>query len=61
MNNTFSLAQISKTRSLDSNRILRQYKLALMARFVEVKSINTKLRQDQIAKDLGCSTSTLQR
>ena len=61
MKNTISLEQISKTGNLESNLILRQYKLELMARFMEIKFVNPKLRQDQIANELGCSTSTLQR
>ena len=32
-----------------------------MARFMEIKSLNPKIRQDQIAKELGCSSSTLRR
>ena len=32
-----------------------------MAKFVEIKSVNPRLRQDQIAKEIGCSSSTLQR
>ena len=61
MSTTFSLEQISKTRSLDANLILRQYKLDLMFRFMEPKSINPKLRHDQIAKNLIFSPSTVQR
>ena len=61
MNNTVSLQQISRTDNLDSNLILRQQKLDLMARFMEIKSVNLILRQDQIAKELGCSSNTLQR
>ena len=61
MNHTSSSEQISKTSSLDSNLILRQYKLDLMARFMEIKSVNPKLRQNQIAKELGCSGSILKR
>ena len=61
MKNTFSLEQISKTGSLDSNLITREYKLDLMARFMGIKSMNPKLRQDQIAKEIGFSSSTLQR
>ena len=38
----------------------RQYKLDLMARFMEIKSVTPRLRQDQKNK-LGCSSSTLQR
>ena len=48
MNNTFSLEQISKTGNLDANLILRQYKLDIMARFMETKSNNPKLTQKQI-------------
>ena len=48
--NTFSLEQISKTANVDFNLILRQNKLDLMARFMEKKFVNPKLRQDQIAK-----------
>ena len=61
MNHTFSLDQKSKTGNLDSNFITRQYKLHLMARFMEIKSVNTKLKQSEIAKELGCSFSTLKR
>ena len=61
MNKTFSLGQKFKTASLDINIMLRQYKLNLMARFLEIKSVNPKLKQSEIAKELGCSSSTLQR
>ena len=61
MINTFSLEQISKTGSLDSNLITLQYKPNLMAWLMEKKTINTKLKQDQIAKELGCSSSTSQQ
>ena len=61
MNNTFSLKQISKTGNLDANLILRQYKLDIMARFMETKSNNPKLTQKQIAKSLGYSDSTVKR
>ena len=61
MNNTFSLEQLSKTGSFDFNLIFRQYKPDLLAGFMEIKSLNPKLGQDQISKELGCLTSTLQR
>ena len=57
----FSSEQISKTGNLDANLILRQNKLDLMSRFMELKSINPKLGQDQIAKEVSYSCSTLQR
>ena len=50
MNNTFSLQQISQTGILDSNLIMRQYKLDMMARFMEMQAINPTLRQPEIAK-----------
>ena len=35
MNNTFSIQKISKTGNLDKNLISRQYKINLMAKFME--------------------------
>ena len=61
MNNTFSSRQIPQTGNLVSNLITRQYKLDLMARFSEKKSVTPKIKQDQMARDLGCPSSTLQR
>ena len=53
MNNTFSLEQISKTGNLNADLILRQYKLDIMARFMERKSECPRLTQEQICKELG--------
>ena len=50
MNNTFSLKQISQTGNLESKLILRQCELNLLARFMEIKSINPQRRQDQTEK-----------
>ena len=61
MNNSFSLQQIKKTSNLDANLISRQYKLNLMADFMRVKYENPKMKQSQIANQLGLSSSTLQR
>ena len=61
MKNTFSLEQMSKFSNLDANLILRQYKLDLMSRFTEIKSFNPKTKQSEKAKELGCSSSSLQR
>ena len=55
------MQQISQTRNLDSNLTSRQYKLNLMAGIMEVKSINPKPKQYEIAKVLGFSSSTLKR
>ena len=61
MNDTFSLEQMSKTENLDANFIVRQYKQYLMSSLWRSKSFNPKLTQDQVANQLGCSGSTLQR
>ena len=61
MNNTFSLQQISKTGNLDSNLISRHYKLNLMANFLRMKNEKRKLKQSEIANQLGYSSSTLQK
>ena len=61
MNNIFSPQQISKTGNLDSNLISRQCKLNLMADFMRIKHENPILKQSEIAKQLGYSSSSLQR
>ena len=61
MNNTFSLQQISRTSKPDANLISCQYKLSLMNDFLRLKYENPKLKQSQIADQLGYSTNTLQR
>ena len=53
MNNTFSLQQISKTGNLDSNLISWQNKLILMADFMPIKNENPKLKQSEVANQLG--------
>ena len=61
MNNNFSLQQIQRTSNLDANLISRKYKLNLMADFMKVKYENPKMKQSEIANQLGMSPSTLQR
>ena len=61
MNNSFSLQQIQKSSNLDTNLISRQYKLNLMADFMRVKYENPRMKQYEIANQLGMSPSTLQR
>ena len=61
MNNSFFLQQIQKTSGLDANLISRQYKLNLMADCMRVKYENPKMKQSEIANQLGMSSSTIQR
>ena len=61
MNNSFSLQQIQKTSNPDANLKSRQYKLNLMADFKRIKNENPRLKQSEIANQLGYSSSILQR
>ena len=61
MNSTFFLQQISKAGDLNAVLIMRQYKFDKKAKFMEIKSINPKLKQSEIAKELKLSTSAIQR
>ena len=57
MNITFSLEQKFRTRNVDANLLLRQHKLDLMARILEIESVNQKMKQ----RELGYPSFTLQR
>ena len=58
----FSLEQRSKARrNPDAFIILRQYKLNLLSRFTEIKSMNTKCTRKRKEKELGFNDSTKKR
>ena len=61
MNNNFSLQQISRTSNLAANLIPWEYKLYLVADFMRIKYENPKLKQSEIANQLGYSSSISQR
>ena len=61
MKNRFILRQIEKTSNFDANLTSRQYKINLMADFMRVKHENPKLKQSEVANQLGLSSSTLPR
>ena len=61
MNKTYSLDQLQKTGDLKADLTMRQYKLDKMAKIMEVKSNNLRLKQSEIAKLLELSSSTIQR
>ena len=60
MIDTFSLEQLAKTGDLNVDLITRQHKLDKMAKFMEDKSNNPKLKQSEIARDWKISSSILQ-
>ena len=51
MKNSFSLQQMSKTGNLDSNLISPQYKLNLMAKFMQIKFEHQKLKESDFANN----------
>ena len=61
MNISFSLQQKPRTGNLDPNLLSCQYKLDLMSKFLSIKFESPKMKQSEIANQLGYSTSILQR
>ena len=61
MNITIALEQIAENVYLNDDLIMRQLKLDKKTNIMEIKSINPKLKQSEIARELKISTSTLQR
>ena len=61
MNNTFSSEQLRTTGDLNFDLIKRRLNLDKVAKLMEIKSINPKLKKSQTAKELALSNSTLQR
>ena len=59
--NTPSLNEINKTANMDPNLITRHYRLKLMNDFMNIRYLNPKLKQAEIAFHLSMSTSTIQR
>ena len=45
MNNISSLEQNSKTGNIDASFLLLQHKLDMMARFMDIKPVNPKIKQ----------------
>ena len=59
--NTPSLNEINETANMDPNLITRHYRLKLMNDFMNIKYLNPKLKQAEIASQLNMSTSSIQR
>ena len=52
---------MQKISDLNADLILSQYKLDKMAKFMEIKTKNPRLKQSEIAKLLELSSFTIQR
>ena len=59
--NATSLSEINKTANMDPNPITRQYRIKLMNDFKNIKYLNAKIKQSEIASQLDMSPSTIQR
>ena len=59
MKKNFSIEQTAKTVDLNADLMMRQNISDKMAKFMKIKSINPKLKQSEIAKDLAVSISAL--
>ena len=61
MNKTVDLKQIAKTGDVKADLIMKKCKLDEMAQFMEIKSINPKIKLSEIAREFKTSPSTLLR
>ena len=61
MSNNFTIDQLTKAQTLDPNSINRLYKINMMLNFMEIRSNNPRMTQNQICKQLGTSDSTIKR
>ena len=57
MNYTISLEQLAETGNLNADLITRQHKLDKIAKFMEIKSINPKLKQSEKTRKLKKKSS----
>ena len=61
MNNNFTIDQLTKSQTIDPNSINRLYKINRMLNFMEIKSNNPRMTQNQTCKQLGTSDSAIKR
>ena len=55
------LNSLSKSENTEPNFVLRLYELNITMQFMETKTTNPNCIQNQLAKKLGCSDSTIKR
>ena len=61
MNNNFTTEHLTKSQTIDANSMNRLYKLNVMFNFLEIRSNNPRMTQNQICKHLCTSDSTIKR
>ena len=61
MSNNFNIDQLTKSQTIDPNSINGLYKINMMLNFMEIRSNNPRMTQNQICKQLGTSDSTIKR
>ena len=61
MDNTFSLEHKAETGDLNADLIMRQSMLDKKAKVMKINSINPKLKQSEVARELKISSCTSQR
>ena len=61
MSNNFTIDQLTKSQSIYPNSINRLYELNMMLNFMDIRSNNPRMTQNQICKQLGTSDSIIKR
>ena len=61
MNNNFTIDLAIKSESLNSKSIKRLYKQNVMLNFLYIETINPRMTQKQMSKQLGFSDGTIKR
>ena len=61
MSNNFTIDQLTKSQTIDPNSINRIYKINMMLNFMERRSNNPRMTQNQNCRQLGTSDSTIER
>ena len=58
---TFTIDQLTKSQTIDPISINRLYKPTMMLSFMEIRSNNQRMTQNQIFNQFGTSDNTIKR
>ena len=61
MKKNFIIDQLTKSQTIDPNSINRLYKINKILKFMEIRSKNPRMTQNQVCKQLGTSDSSIKR